>query len=968
MAAPVDVGTANMKLTLDVTDYSVAIERAEAKQKGLGAVAEQEAAKMSRAQRDVIRSLDNQISKYGLTRDQVLAYNIATRTSGEVQTALLAKLKATTAEIDKQGVAVHKGAIEFNQYGLSAKQQTAALRQVPAQLTDIFVSLAGGQNPMMVLIQQGGQLRDVFGGLAPAANALGGALAKLVNPWTLLAAAAAGIAAGAIAGEAETNAFAQSLALTGRISGQTVSDLRALQIEMATGITTEYEAARALTEVAKSGKFVGEQFGIVTEAAITMERATDQSVEKTVEQFAKLADDPTKAVAKLNSETHFLTEEIYRQIKALQEQGDTQGAATLAMSAYSDEVQRRAAQVEENLGTLQTAWRNLATGAKAAWDAMMDVGRSDTLTDQIQSSSERINALQSGSGFWHLSKDQVQAEIVKEKANLQGLLSQQRESWRSAEKEQGEQRINDFLINQDQEILARKSADEKRTAEITRSRAESDKRIAEAMRLGMTTQADQIRKNQAAYEAALNAQMTKKGNKTGIANAESSMQLQAIRNQEALTRDAISNTTKLLQANYAARNVTVSEFYAQQRDLVQQDIKAQEDSLLKQIEYLKSRDVAGKDSINVTKQIGELETKLAKVRSDGATALVILGVQEDDVADKRARAIDSYRTALDRSNEAAQRSADAAVRRITVGAELAAQEQRIAEIIADGAEKERELSREFAETNDKDLYNEKLQALREYIDEQVRIADAGYAHMKEAQSSWLNGLTSGINDWTSQASDVAGQVNAITQKSLDKTVDAITDAAMTGKLEWRGLLGDIGKEIAKFMMKKAILQFIQFIGSMWGGSYTNTGSNTGMTDYSGGFGATYAAKGGAFPASGNLSDFSGTIVNKPTPFYFANGAGIMGEAGAEGIFPLERDSRGKLGVKAIGSGGVGGGDVNVSITVNVESNGTSSSDSKTAGERSASYKQFAESMANIAKQEITKARLPGGQLWRVGVG
>ena len=49
--------------------------------------------------------------------------------------------------------------------GISARQTEQALRQLPAQFTDIFTSLAGGQNPLMVLIQQGGQIKDSFGGV-----------------------------------------------------------------------------------------------------------------------------------------------------------------------------------------------------------------------------------------------------------------------------------------------------------------------------------------------------------------------------------------------------------------------------------------------------------------------------------------------------------------------------------------------------------------------------------------------------------------------------------------------------------------------------------------------------------------------------------------------------------------------------------------------------------------------------------
>ncbi|QJI40470.1 phage tail tape measure protein [Pseudomonas sp. ADAK2] len=49
--------------------------------------------------------------------------------------------------------------------GVSSAQTQAALRQLPAQFSDIFTSLAGGQNPLMVLIQQGGQIKDSFGGV-----------------------------------------------------------------------------------------------------------------------------------------------------------------------------------------------------------------------------------------------------------------------------------------------------------------------------------------------------------------------------------------------------------------------------------------------------------------------------------------------------------------------------------------------------------------------------------------------------------------------------------------------------------------------------------------------------------------------------------------------------------------------------------------------------------------------------------
>ena len=65
---------------------------------------------------------------------------------------------------------------------------------------------------------------------------------------------------------------------------------------------------------------------------------------------------------------------------------------------------------------------------------------------------------------------------------------------------------------------------------------------------------------------------------------------------------------------------------------------------------------------------------------------------------------------------------------------------------------------------------------------------------------------------------------------------------------------------------------------------------------------------------GGISAYRNTVVNRPTLFAFANGGGIMGEAGEEGILPLRRNGRGQLGVyAAIGSSEGGGGSVSLSI-------------------------------------------------------
>lgn len=66
---------------------------------------------------------------------------------------------------------------------------------------------------------------------------------------------------------------------------------------------------------------------------------------------------------------------------------------------------------------------------------------------------------------------------------------------------------------------------------------------------------------------------------------------------------------------------------------------------------------------------------------------------------------------------------------------------------------------------------------------------------------------------------------------------------------------------------------------------------------------TASADGNVFSGPG-ISSFSRSVVSRPTVFPFANGIGLMGEAGEEGIFPLTRIN-GKLGIRAAGASGGG---------------------------------------------------------------
>jgi phage-related minor tail protein len=283
--------------------------------------------------------------------------------------------------------------------GISAKQTSQALRQLPAQFSDIAISLQGGQNPLSVFLQQGSQIKDSFGGVGPALRETGKYALGLVNPFTVAAAAVVALGVAYDQGSEEAVAYNKAIVLTGNSAGLTASSLAAMAVAQSQLNGTQGQAAAVLSEVASAGKFTSDQIQGITVAAIAMEKATGKAVGDTVSEFKRLADEPAAASAKLNEQYHYLTASVYSQIRALEDQGDAAGAAQLAIETYGTAMDQRAADIKESLGAIETAWNAVAGVASKAWDAMLNVGREDTLEDKldgVQAKLARAAAEQSG--------------------------------------------------------------------------------------------------------------------------------------------------------------------------------------------------------------------------------------------------------------------------------------------------------------------------------------------------------------------------------------------------------------------------------------------------------------------------------------------------------------------------------------------------------------------------------------------
>ena len=335
---------------------------------------EKAAAKQERATRSIINSVEREI---------------AAREAGGRNTAgyfeMLAKQRgADVTAVQKVTAALKAQESQLKLNNITVGQYNNAMRMAPAQFTDIVTQLAGGQNPLMIAIQQGGQLRDSFGGFG---NMMKGML-SFISPLKLgIAGFAGGVGALAYAmyqGAEESRAYEKALILTGNQAGTTAGQLQQVAAEVGSATGGYTEAREAVIALASSGKVGAEDFSQFAQSIVLQSQATGQSVDDLAAKYVEIAKDPLKAVVEFSGVYRTLTADVYAQVKALEDQGREQEAVTLVMKKYSDESAAMAERVSENLGLIERSWNGVTKTAAAAWDIMKAIGRESTAEQKIE--------------------------------------------------------------------------------------------------------------------------------------------------------------------------------------------------------------------------------------------------------------------------------------------------------------------------------------------------------------------------------------------------------------------------------------------------------------------------------------------------------------------------------------------------------------------------------------------------------
>lgn len=775
-ASNLGVGDQAAPLILQLQNQRAAQEAA-AKAARDEAEAQREAARAKSGRDDFIRSLNEQVQAIGRTRAELLELRAAQLGVTQQAAPMIARLKE--AEQNYRGNA------------LSAKEMALALRGVPAQLTDIVVSLQGGQAPLTVLLQQGGQLRDMFGSVTLAAQALGGAVLKLLtNPVVLAAAAVVGLAAAYNKGSKEADAYNRAIILTGNASGTTRDALAGMAAEIDRSIGTQAQAAEALAALASTGRVAAGNLEAFATTAIRSQRATGQAVSETAKIFADLGKEPVEASRRLNEETGYLTLAVYEQIKALQEAGRATEAAALAQRTYADEIDRRSGAIVSNLGAIERAWKAIKDRTLEAVDAALNVGRT-------QSSAQQIADLQAeqqfrGGGFAARlrGRDRVTPaaglsdQEIKDQIDL--LQAGQREASRFAALQAENVAIQKAGIAAEGEVDKIRKASLSKAQQLNAELKKYRENV-EAIRRANPDSNLLDPKRIAQDEANIRDRFKETGRQPKAYQDDAATRtLQQLRQQEAALREQLDTEGKIGAAQRAR-----AEFEALIADLKEKKtLTADQKSLL-----------ANQAAILTQLRKNELIEDEVKLTQDAAKARE-KAERERLQFIERARQIDET---IAQQRQSRQEQYDRAFGTLGQGSQ---RRQQVEEQRAIYREAER-LQAQLVKSTPvgllgSDEYVQASMRIKAALDQALADQEAYYKRLREAQQDWSIGASEALNDYLDNVRDVSKQVQETFSRAFSGLEDALTNALDTGSLN----LDSVGKQIASDINRSIVRQNI----------------------------------------------------------------------------------------------------------------------------------------------------------------
>lgn len=812
--------------------------------------------------------------------------------------------------------------------GLTAKQTAQAMRLLPAQMTDIVTSLASGMPPWLVFIQQGGQIKDSFGGIGGAMKAL----ASVLTPMRLLVGGVVGavvtLGIAFVQGQREIDAFNKSLIMSGNAIGLTSGQLELMARAISRTGVDQGTAAEALAALAAAGsKISAENLQEFSRIAAGLERTAGVPIADTAKALKSLGEDPVKASQKLTAEYGYLDVATLRVIRSLVEQGRQYEAVSMAQKAFMTASSQRIEEMKREANALGRAWEDVAVIILNAWAAIKNIGKTTPMEVTLAEKEKMLTEMDSApiarnratSWMTQGARDALRAEVDLLKENIQ---LQKRAAMAQGERTRADQAAIEADASREARRLATMNNAQKREREIREYWQEEEK----LKRVNKPTSPEQIKKDLAAIEEKYK---DKGGSRSREREDAGEKMLRQAEQLNATLREQLEIDDKLVRA---------------ERELV--EFNAMVESLKKKdkLTTAQKQILAKEEEIRAEMQLGVELAKNVKLNE-----LIRESIEKATEKQKQYNAsVVSLNMEMEQRNQG---------RREQYGREL--------EGVGSGAfdrrriQEEREIYREYISrqvANERNAEDKGMLGSKEYeqsvndIKRQLSRALADhksyYDALKDLQTNWTNGANEAMNNYYNSSRDIAMMTQNVYTGAFRGMEDSLTNFITKGKLSFKDLGDFIVEEVTRIILRVHVLGPLAQslgdgktstsgsgggpLGALFGklfGDFANAPATFDGMRYANVAGMPVAdafaegiiplAKGGAFGPSGFQKFASGGIVSGATPFMFGGGrAGVMGEAGYEGVLPLARGPDGKLGVKSAPANN--GGVTNINFVVHAQ--------------------------------------------------
>ncbi|EET2689836.1 phage tail tape measure protein [Escherichia coli] len=679
-----------------------------------------------------------------------------------------------TATAVEQGLS--RQALAAQKAGISVGQYKAAMRTLPAQFTDIATQLAGGQNPWLILLQQGGQVKDSFGGMIPMLRGLAGAITLPMVGVTSLAVATGALAYAWYQGDSTLSAFNKTLVLSGNQSGLTADRMLTLsRAGQAAGLTFN-QARESLAALVNAGVRGGEQFDAINQSVARFASASGVEVDKVAEAFGKLTTDPTSGLMAMARQFRNVTAEQIAYVAQLQRSGDEAGALQAANDIATKGFDEQTRRLKENMGTLETWADKTGKAFKSMWDAILDIGRPESSADMLASAQKAFDEADK-KWQWYQSRSQRRGKTSSFRANLQGAWND-RENARlglaaatlqSDMEKAGELAARDRAERDASQLKytgEAQKAYERLLTPLEKYTARQEE-LNKALKDGKILQADYNTLMAAAkkdYESTL-----KKPKSSGVKVSAGERQ----EDQAHAALLALETELRTLEKHSGA-NGKISQ---QRRDLW----KAEN-------QYAVLKEAATK------RQLSEQEKSLLTHEKETLEYKRQLAELGDKVEHQK------------RLNELAQQAARFEQQQGAKQAAISAQARGLTD---------RQVQRESEEQRLRDVYGDNPDALAKA----TSALKNTWSAEEQLRGSWMAGLKSGWGEWAESATDSFSQVKSVATQTFDGIAQNMAAMLTGAEADWRGFTRSVLSMMTEILLKQAMVGIVGRIGSAIGGAF-----------------------------------------------------------------------------------------------------------------------------------------------------